>query len=200
MTVWSLHRKDKTACIGRMRCRYYTKYKIMTRLLDWHMYNATIHISTWKQRKLTQRWQKFSFNAPLLKWTQRVTPQNRVRVCRSAVHFSLRHEIVKVFQKREEQLVLILCVCVCVSTIWVSYPWLCHMERGSCLSFFVYVGVCDPGVPASLSSGFSPLDVLGKQVMKPEEWALVSPEEWALVGFFDITCLWSVQEETIKKK
>ncbi len=114
MTVWRLLGKDKTACAGRMWCRYYTKYKIMIRLFDWHMYNATIHISTWKQRKLTQQWQKFGFKALLLKWTQRVTAWNRARVCCNAVHFGLRREIVKVFQKRSDQLVLILCVCVCV--------------------------------------------------------------------------------------
>ncbi len=33
-----------------------------------------------------------------------------MRVCCNAVHFGLRREIVKVFQKRAEQLVLILCV------------------------------------------------------------------------------------------
>ncbi len=139
MTVWRLLGKDKTACVGRMWCRYYTKYKIMIRLFDWHMYNATIHISTWKQRKLTQQWQKFGFKALLLKWTQRVTAWNRARVCCNAVHFGLRREIVKVFQKRSEQLVLIPCVCVC--TVRVSYTRLCHMERGSCLSFFIRGGV-----------------------------------------------------------
>ncbi len=125
MTVWRLLGKDKTACVGRMWCRYYTKYKIMIRLFDWHMYNATIHISTWKQRKLTQQWQKFGFKALLLKWTQRVTAWNRARVCCNAVHFGLRHEIVKVFQKRSEQLVLIPCVCVCVC---VCAQFGCHIH------------------------------------------------------------------------
>lgn len=170
MTVWRLLGKDKTACINRMRCRYYTKYKIITRLFDWHMYNATIHISTWKQRKLTQQGQKFGFKSLVLKWTQRVTAWNRPRVCHNPVHFGLRREIVKVFQKRAESSLCWYSLCVCTCAVWVSYPWLCHMERDSCLSFFVCVGVWDPGVPHSFSSCFSPSVVLGKQAVKLEEW------------------------------
>lgn len=105
----SLFGKIRQLASARMMRRYYTKFKIITRPLDWQMYNVTMHFPTWRERKLTQHSDKSSLL--MLCYYNEVSLQGKERICRTAVRFSSRCETVKVFQERAEQLVLILRVC-----------------------------------------------------------------------------------------
>lgn len=99
----------------------------------------------------TTFWQKFSFNALLLKWSQRVTRRSKVRLCRAAVRFSSRCEMVKVFQESAEQLVLILRARVRVRlechihdfAIWKEAAVVLFCVRGGvrprCSSLFIFM-------------------------------------------------------------